>query len=91
MLQFKEQNGHVIVGPSSGEDWPGLYNWIHCQRKEYKKWQAGDEKALMFDVWVTKMNELGFQWAPMKSEGFNKMVLEKQNEKFEKVWLKHYG
>ena len=57
LVQFKEENGNLIVGPKN-KDWPGLYNWIHCQRKAYKKWEAGDEKALMFPEWIEKMNEV---------------------------------
>ena len=35
LVKYKKQNGDVLIGPNSGEEWPGLYNWIHCQRKEY--------------------------------------------------------
>lgn len=84
--------GNIIIGPNTkGPAGPpaGLYDWIHCQRKEYKKFQA-DEKALMYDKWVKKLNEIGFDWAPMKSDGFSKMLMERKNQKYNDLWQKHF-
>ena len=82
--------GNIIIGPNTKNCAAGLYDWIHCQRKEYKKFQAGDEKALMYDKWVKKLNEINFDWAPMKSDGFSKMLLERQSQKFNDLWQKHF-
>ncbi|KAL7534157.1 hypothetical protein ACHAXR_005680, partial [Thalassiosira sp. AJA248-18] len=73
LISYKKEHGNIIVGPNSSGCPAGLYDWIHCQRKEYKRWEAGDEKALMYDQWITKLNEVGFDWAPMKGNGFSKM------------------
>jgi hypothetical protein len=89
LLRFKKEKGYIIVGPAT-EGWPGLYDWLHLQRKEYKKWAAGDEKALMFDTWVAQMNELKFDWAPMSGNGFSKMLIERQSKHFDGLWNKHY-
>mmetsp|Transcript_38101 Transcript_38101/g.66823 ORF Transcript_38101/g.66823 Transcript_38101/m.66823 type:complete len:887 (+) Transcript_38101:149-2809(+) len=90
LVLYKKEHGNIIVSPNA-VGWPGLYDWIHCQRKEYKKWEAKDAKALMYDTWITKMNEVGFDWAPMKSDGFSKMLLERQSKHFNDLWHKHYG
>eukprot|EP00584_Thalassiosira_punctigera_P017129 CAMPEP_0172568106 /NCGR_PEP_ID=MMETSP1067-20121228/118539_1 /TAXON_ID=265564 ORGANISM="Thalassiosira punctigera, Strain Tpunct2005C2" /NCGR_SAMPLE_ID=MMETSP1067 /ASSEMBLY_ACC=CAM_ASM_000444 /LENGTH=436 /DNA_ID=CAMNT_0013359623 /DNA_START=44 /DNA_END=1354 /DNA_ORIENTATION=+ len=89
LVEFKEKHGNIIIGPQT-KGYPGLYDWIHSQRKEYKRWEAGDEKALMHDEWITKLNGIGFDWAPMKGDGFSKMLLERQSKHFENLWTKHY-
>eukprot|EP00581_Thalassiosira_minuscula_P007726 CAMPEP_0183710168 /NCGR_PEP_ID=MMETSP0737-20130205/5983_1 /TAXON_ID=385413 /ORGANISM="Thalassiosira miniscula, Strain CCMP1093" /LENGTH=955 /DNA_ID=CAMNT_0025938391 /DNA_START=167 /DNA_END=3034 /DNA_ORIENTATION=+ len=89
LMKFKEKKGNIIVGPNS-PGFPGLYDWIHCQRKEYKRWEAGDSKALMYDDWIRKLNAVGFDWAPMKSDGFGKMLLERQSKHFNELWTKQY-
>ena len=89
LLQYKEKHGNIIIGPSA-KGWPGLYDWVHVQRKEYKKYQAGDEKALMYEQWVEKLNEIGFQWAPMKGDAFSKMLKERQSKHYDGLWHKHY-
>mmetsp|Transcript_8013 Transcript_8013/g.14458 ORF Transcript_8013/g.14458 Transcript_8013/m.14458 type:complete len:866 (+) Transcript_8013:145-2742(+) len=89
LVLYKKEHGNIIVSPNA-VGWPGLYDWIHCQRKEYKKWEAKDAKALMYDTWITKMNEVGFDWAPMKSDGFSKMLLERQSKHFNDLWHTHY-
>lgn len=90
MLSYKKKEGNIIIGPNT-EGYPGLYDWIHCQRKEYKKWEAKDPKSLMCEKWIKKLNDLGFDWAPMKSEGFSKMLLQRQSKHFNVLWMQHYG
>mmetsp|Transcript_8018 Transcript_8018/g.14489 ORF Transcript_8018/g.14489 Transcript_8018/m.14489 type:complete len:871 (+) Transcript_8018:145-2757(+) len=87
---YRKEHGNIIVGPNT-VGWPGLYDWIHSNRKEYKKWQAGDAKAAIYDTWIAKLNEVAFDWAPMKGDGFSKMMLERQSKHFNDLWHKHYG
>ena len=62
LVEYKEKNGgSIIIGPST-KGYPGLYDWVHSQRKEYKKYEKGDEKALMYEEWVEKLNEIGFEF-----------------------------
>jgi len=89
LVAFKKTHRNIIVGPNT-KGWPGLYDWIHSQRKEYKKWEAGDDKALMYDKWITQLNEMEFDWAPMKGDGFSKMLLERQSKHFNDLWTNHY-
>ena len=89
LLQYKEKHGNIIIGPST-KGIPGLYDWVHVQRKEYKKYQAGDDKALMYEQWVEKLNEIGFQWAPMQGDAFSKMLKERQSKHYDGLWHKHY-
>lgn len=96
LVKYKKQNGDVLIGPNSGEEWPGLYNWIHCQRKEYKRWEEGDEKALMYDKWIAKMNELGFDWAPQMraseraSKGFTQPPTKRESKHYDAMWQRGY-
>lgn len=89
LVRFQKTHGNLVVGPNN-KKWPGLYDWIHCQRKEYKRWQAGDEKALMYPKWVSKLNGLNFDWAPMKGGGFAKMLGSRQSKHFDSLWMKQY-
>ncbi len=89
LVQFKGEHGTTVVGPKA-EGYPGLYDWLHFQRKEYKKWAEGDERALMFDPWIAKMEELGFDWAPMKNESFKKSLKGSQTKRFNGMWRVRY-
>ena len=64
LVEYKEKNGSIIIGPST-KGYPGLYDWVHSQRKEYKKYEKGDEKALMYEEWVEKLNEIGFDFVSL--------------------------
>jgi hypothetical protein len=87
-VKFKQTHGHIIVGPKS-HNVGRLYDWIHVQRKEYKKFQAG-EKANMRPEWIEKLDELGFDWAPMSGDGFSKMLQERQKDHYEVLWQKRF-
>ena len=63
--EYKEKNGgSIIIGPST-KGYPGLYDWVHAQRKEYKKYEKGDEKALMYEEWVEKLSAIGFDFVSL--------------------------
>ena len=79
----------MFVSPKD-KDFPGLHDWIHVQRKEYKKWRAGDAKALMYDSWVAKLEAVGFDWAPRSGEGFKNIVLSRRAEERDALWTEHY-
>ena len=87
-VKFKQTHGHIIVGPKK-HNVGRLYDWIHVQRKEYKKFQAG-EKANMQPEWIEKLEELGFDWAPMSGDGFSKMLQERQKDHYEVLWQKRF-
>ena len=87
-VNFKKTHGHIIVGPKS-KNVGRLYDWIHVQRKEYKKFQAG-ENANMRPEWIKKLEDLGFDWAPMSGDGFSKMLKERQKDHYEAVWQKRF-
>jgi len=89
LVAYKNQNGTITIGPNT-EGWPGLYDWVHCQRKEYKRFMSKDPKALMYDIWIQRLREIGFDFAPMKSDGFSRMLIERQSKHFDSVWEKHY-
>lgn len=88
LKKFKETLGHLVIGPNT-KGWAGLYHWVHVQRKEYKKFMAGED-ALMHEQWITKMNDLGFNWAPMASENYSTSVMRRHSEFYKDVWNKHY-
>jgi len=90
LVEYEKEHGNIIVGPTT-KDWPGLYDWVHSQRKEYKKWEEGDKKARMCDKWIVKLNGVGFDWAPMKSDGFSKIMLARQTKHFDELWMIRYG
>ena len=83
-ISFKKKHGHIIVGPKS-QGGSRLYDWIHVQRKEYKRYQA-NEKTIMKPEWIKKLDALGFDWAPMSGDGFRKMLQERQKDHYEKLW-----
>lgn len=83
-ISFKKKHGHIIVGPKS-QGGSRLYDWIHVQRKEYKRYQA-NEKTIMKPEWIKKLDALGFDWAPMSGDGFGKMLQERQKDHYEKLW-----
>mmetsp|Transcript_6040 Transcript_6040/g.11453 ORF Transcript_6040/g.11453 Transcript_6040/m.11453 type:complete len:444 (+) Transcript_6040:146-1477(+) len=69
LLVFKEQHGHTIV-PQHSES--GLGQWVHEQRKSYKKMKAGKQCALTTEK-VLKLSDVGFvfdassQWKSRKN------------------------
>ena len=67
LLMYKKKHGDLFLGPKT-EGWPGLYDWIHAQRKEYKRKIQGDDRALMYDVWIAKMNEVRFKCSSWRYE-----------------------
>ena len=81
---FKETHPHVAVGPTT-QGFEKIYNWIHVQRKEYKRYQAG-ESSQMHPEWIEKMNSIDFDWAPMSGKGFQKMLQVRQKGIAEKIW-----
>jgi len=89
LLAYKKDTGTITIGPNT-EGYPGLYDWIHCQRKAYKKWQANDSRCLMHESWIKKLNDLGFDWAPSKNEEFTKMTRQKHSNRFAILWNQHY-
>jgi hypothetical protein len=89
LKRFKDLHGHLVIGPNT-KGWAGLYHWVHVQRKEYKKFQAGEESTLMHEQWITKLNNLGFNWAPMASENYSTSVLRRHSEHYNEVWNRHY-
>jgi hypothetical protein len=90
LLDYKEKNGHIIVGPST-KDYPGLYNWIHGQRKEYIKYQRQEPNANMREEWVKLLNDLNFDWAPMSKGGtFSDMLQKRTSELYDNKWNSHY-
>ena len=65
LKEYKEKNGgSIIIGPST-KGYPGLHDWVHAQRKEYKKYEKGDEKALMYEEWVEKLSAIGFDFVSL--------------------------
>mmetsp|Transcript_9742 Transcript_9742/g.19716 ORF Transcript_9742/g.19716 Transcript_9742/m.19716 type:complete len:867 (-) Transcript_9742:49-2649(-) len=87
---FKEKHGHIIVGPTT-KNYPGLYNWIHGQRKEYVKYQKQEPNANMYEEWIKLLNDLGFDWAPMSKGGnFSDMLKKRPSSFFEGKWDSHY-
>ena len=90
LKNFKEKHGHLIVGPKTKEC-PGLYNWIHGQRKEYVKFCKKEPNVNMYEEWIKLLNDLGFDWAPMSKGGsFNDMLKKRTSEKFDNKWDSHY-
>ena len=90
LKDFKEKHGHIIVGPKT-KDCPGLYNWIHGQRKEYVKYQKQEPNVNMYDEWIKLLNDLGFDWAPMSKGGsFSEMLKNRTSDYFETKWDSHY-
>ena len=78
LKKFKDTHGHMVIGPNT-KGWSGLYHWVHVQRKEYKKFMAGEESVLMHDEWVKKLNAIEFNWAPMASENYSTSVLRRHS------------
>ena len=93
LLRFKEENGNLVVGPRHNKEWPGLHGWIHGQRRENKRREAGEPKATMEEEWVTKLNDLGFDFAPMSGDkaGFSKMLAERSTKSFDDAWHRQYA
>ena len=56
LLQYKKDHGNILVSPSTHGS---LFNWMHCQRKEYKKYSEGDDKASMTEKWIKKLDKIG--------------------------------
>ena len=90
LVRYKEEHGNIIIGPNSEGAPTGLYDWIHTQRKEFKRFEARDGKALMYKAWIDKLDGIGFDWAPMKNDGFSTMLRERQSKHFTKKWTGHY-
>lgn len=88
LKSFKETYDHLVIGPNT-KGWAGLYHWVHVQRKEHKKFIAGED-ALMHPQWIAKMDDLGFNWAPMASENYSTSVMRRHSEYYNDVWNKHY-
>ena len=40
--------------------------------------------------WIEKLEELGFDWAPMSGDGFSKMLQERQKDHYEVLWQKRF-
>lgn len=89
LLAFKKKHGHIIVGPKT-QGISGLYDWIHVQRKEYKRYRAGEKSSMQPDR-IEKLDAIGFDWAPMRGDGFSKMLQERQKDHNEKVWHKRFN
>jgi len=90
LKDFKKKNGHIIVGPTT-KNVPGLYNWIHGQRKEYVKYQRQEPNVNMYDEWIKLMNDLDFDWAPMSKGGnFSDMLKKRSSPYLENTWGNHY-
>ena len=75
LAEFQAAEGNLVVGPRHRADYPGLHDWIHHQRREHKRWAAGDPGASYCDDWAARLAALGFDFAPMSGDrsGFCKM------------------
>lgn len=91
LVKFKEEHGNLIVGPKS-KNYPGLYNWVHGQRKEYKRYQNKEENVNMYEEWIKLMADIGFDWAPMSGEktGFSDMLKKRSSGYFDQKWEAQY-
>jgi len=57
LRRFKESNGHIYVPVASTV----LSQWVKRQRKQYKKYENGQDSSLTSDR-VERLNRLGFIW-----------------------------
>jgi hypothetical protein len=91
LVKFKEEHGNLIVGPKS-KNYPGLYNWVHGQRKEYKRYQNKEENVNMYEEWIKLMHDIGFDFAPMSGEktGFSDMLKKRSSGYFDQKWEAQY-
>lgn len=64
LQHFIREHGHSIVPQAT----PGLGQWVHTQRVEYKKLQKG-EKSLLTAERALQLVELGFCFDAMKRRG----------------------
>ncbi|KAK1748149.1 helicase-associated domain-containing protein [Skeletonema marinoi] len=64
LQEYNRVNGHCIV-PSVYQANKALANWVKTQRKQYKKFLAGDTTSMSQDK-IARLDSLGFQWATKK-------------------------
>lgn len=57
LKSFKETNGHIYVPVANTV----LSQWVKRQRKQYKKYENGQDNSLTSDR-VERLNQLGFIW-----------------------------
>jgi hypothetical protein len=57
LRRFKESNGHIYVPVANTV----LSQWVKRQRKQYKKYELGQDSSLTSDR-VERLNRLGFIW-----------------------------
>ncbi len=90
IIPEQKENNHLHVSPKD-DRYPRLYDWIHLQRKEYKKYIAG-EKSRMCEEWVNKMKAIGFDFAPMQSENYGDQIKQrfKLIERHHDLWNRQY-
>jgi len=90
LLRFKKENNNLHISPKD-DRYPRLYDWIHLQRKEYKKYIAG-EKSRMCEDWVNKMKAVGFDFAPMQSENYGDQIKQRFKflERHHELWNRQY-
>eukprot|EP00985_Skeletonema_marinoi_P026616 scaffold20741_cov129-Skeletonema_marinoi.AAC.1 len=69
LIEYKSVNGHCNV-PQKYQANKALANWVMNQRKQYKKFLAGDTTSMTQDK-VARLNSLGFQWAMNKVVQWN--------------------
>ena len=60
LRQYKEQHGHCQV-PIKWSENPQLGNWVHNQRKEYKRYKLR-MKSTLTPVRIQMMESAGFVW-----------------------------
>ncbi|EED95564.1 predicted protein [Thalassiosira pseudonana CCMP1335] len=89
LKKYKAENGNVLVSSKLEEHRP-LVNWLHKQRKEYKKFKDG-KSTKMCDEWIAKMTEIGFDFAPMSnSEAYSATILARAGKRSDKIWQGHF-
>jgi len=87
LKEFKAKHGHCDV-PTSGKKYdadPHLQRWVNFQRKEYRKYKAGDLNNCLNEVRIQKLRDLGFQ-----IEGVKEVTWYQQYEKL-KDFYNVYG
>lgn len=63
LIEFKEKHGHCRV-PQSYTPNSTLGNWVHNQRRLYRKVKTGEiVKSILTEERIEMMNNMGFEWA----------------------------